>query len=90
MFMFLQKLLKPSYFATLATAVSKVLYIINGTGPGVLLLKVIIVDIHHDLRGKTLMIFQCPMALLKYIIEVKYDIKAINDHVASQLASWPS
>jgi hypothetical protein len=43
-------------------------------------------DIHHDLRGETLMIFQCPMTLLRYIIEVKYDIKAINDHVASQLA----
>jgi hypothetical protein len=86
MYTFLQKSLEPSYFASLATAANKELYLINGTGAGVLFLKVIIMDVHHDLRGKASTIRQRLMALPQYIIEVKYDIKAFNDHVASQLA----
>jgi hypothetical protein len=49
MYMFLQKSLELSYFATLATAANKELYLINGTGAGVLFLKGIIMDVHHDL-----------------------------------------
>jgi hypothetical protein len=90
MYTFLQKSLEPSYFATLAMAANKELYLINGQGAGILFLKVIIMDVHHDLRGKASTICQRLMALPKYIVEVKYevkyDIKAFNDHVASQLA----
>jgi hypothetical protein len=52
----LQKSLKPSYFATVTTTANEELYLIQEKGAGVLFLKVIIMDVHHDLNGKALMI----------------------------------
>jgi hypothetical protein len=56
MYTCLQKSLEPSYFATKATAANEEHYIINGQGVGVLFLKTIIKDVHHDLKGKALTI----------------------------------
>jgi hypothetical protein len=52
MYTFLQKSLKPTYFATVATTANEELYLINDKGARVLFLKVIIMDVHHDLKGK--------------------------------------
>jgi hypothetical protein len=82
----LQKSPEPSYFATKATAANEEHYIINGQGVGVLFLKTIIMDVHHDLKGKALTIRQRLMALSTYMVEVKYDIKAFNEHITSQMA----
>jgi hypothetical protein len=56
MYTMLQKSLEPSYFATVATAANEEQYTINGMGAGVLFLKAIIMDVHHDLKGKALTI----------------------------------
>jgi hypothetical protein len=86
MYTMLQKSLEPSYFATVATAANEEPYTINGMGAGVLFLKAIIMDVHHDLKGKASTIRQRLMDLPTYIAEVKFDIKAFNDHVTSQMA----
>jgi hypothetical protein len=79
MYTFLQKSLEPSYFASVATAANEEMYRVNSNGAGILFLKDIIMDIHHDLQGKASTIRQ-------HIVEVKFDIKAFNDHVTSQMA----
>jgi hypothetical protein len=86
MYTMLQKSLEPSYFATVATAANKELYMVNGMGAGVLFLKAIIMDVHHDLKGKASTIRQHLMDLPTYMAEIKYDIKAFNEHVTSQMA----
>jgi hypothetical protein len=86
MYTMLQKSLEPSYFATVATAANKELYMVNGMGAGVLFLKAIIMDVHHDLKGKASTIRQRLMDLPTYMAEVKFDIKAFNEHVTSQMA----
>jgi hypothetical protein len=86
MYTMLQKSLEPSYFATVATAANKEQYMINGMGAGVLFLKAIIMDVHHDLKGKASTIRQRLMDLPSYMTEIKFDIKAFNDHVTSQMA----
>jgi hypothetical protein len=52
MYMCLQKSLEPSYFATVATAANEEQYIVNSKGAGVLFLKTIIMDVHHNLKSK--------------------------------------
>jgi hypothetical protein len=86
MYTMLQKSLEPSYFATVATAANKEVYMVNGMGAGVLFLKAIIMDVHHDLKGKASTIRQRLMDLPSYMTEIKYDIKAFNEHVTSQIA----
>jgi hypothetical protein len=86
MYTMLQKSLEPSYFATVATAANKELYMVNGMGAGVLFLKAIIMDVHHDLKGKASTIRQRLMDLPTYMTETKFDIKAFNEHVTSQMA----
>jgi hypothetical protein len=49
MYTFLQKSLEPSYFASVATAATEEWYKVNGNGTGILFLKAIIMDVHHDL-----------------------------------------
>jgi hypothetical protein len=84
MYTMLQKSLEPSYFVTVATAANE--YMINGKGAGILLLKAIIMDVHHDLKGKASTNRQHLMALPAYMAEVKFDMKAFNEHVTSQMA----
>jgi hypothetical protein len=86
MYTMLQKSLEPSYFATVATAANEEMYMVNGMGAGVLFLKAIIMDVHHDLKGKASTIRQRLMDLPTYMMEIKFDIKAFNEHVTSQMA----
>jgi hypothetical protein len=86
MYTMLQKSLEPSYFATVATAANKEMYMVNGMGAGVLFLKAIIMDVHHDLKGKASTIQQRLMDLPSYMTETKFDIKAFNEHVTSRMA----
>jgi hypothetical protein len=86
MYTMLQKSLEPSYFAAVATAANEELYMINGMGAGVLFLKAIIMDVHHDLKGKASTIRQRLLDLPSYMAEIKFDIKAFNEHVTSQMA----
>jgi hypothetical protein len=86
MYTMLQKSLEPSYFATVATAANEEMYMINGMGAGVLFLKAIIMDVHHDLKGKASTIRQRLMDLPSFMTEIKFDIKAFNEHVTSQMA----
>jgi hypothetical protein len=86
MYTMLQKSLEPSYFATVATAANEEQYMINGKGAGVLFLKAIIMDVHHDLKGKASTIRQRLMDLPTYMAEIKFDIKAFNEHVTGQMA----
>jgi hypothetical protein len=80
MYQFLRTSLDPSYFAHLAGSCSAD-YTVNGEGSGVLLLKAILTDVHHDLKGKGSAIRDQLIALPKYMVEVKYDLKAFNDEV---------
>lgn len=80
MYQFLRTSLDPTYFASLAAGNSSD-YTINGDGSGVLLLKTILTDVHHDLKGKGSAIRDQLIELPKYMAEVKYDLTKFNAQV---------
>jgi hypothetical protein len=80
MYQFLRSSLEANYFARLAAG-NGADYTVLGNGSGVLLLKAILSDVHHDLKGKGSAIREQLMELPKYMVEASYDLQAFNARV---------
>jgi hypothetical protein len=61
-------------------------YTVNGMGSGVLLLKVILSAVHHDLKGQATTIRDRLVDLPSHIKTLKYDVEKFNDYVKEQIA----
>lgn len=80
MYSFLRSSLEASYFARLSAG-NGADYTVLGNGSGVLLLKAILSDVHHDLKGKGSAIREQLIELPKFMVEAQYDLQVFNARV---------